>query len=100
MGRKITDMICRVRINWASSVRPSRACIHGRWPCAGRSPIKEGVNVKAESTRRCWKCIPSVVGAVPRLEVGTSKTLGRTFIKFSYLTSTLFSSFHNKTFKI
>ena len=33
------------------------------------------------TVRDRWKCIPSVVGAVPRLEVGTSKTLGRTFIK-------------------
>ena len=45
-------MICCLRIKWASSVRPSRARVRGRWSCAGRSPMKEGVNVKAENTRR------------------------------------------------
>ena len=28
-----------------------------------------------------WKCIPSVVGAVPRLEVGISKTLRKRFAR-------------------
>ena len=33
------------------------------------------------TVRGRWKCIPSVVGAVPRLEVGISKTLRKRFAR-------------------
>ena len=33
------------------------------------------------TVRDRWKCIPSVVGAVPRLEVGISKTLRKRFAR-------------------
>ena len=33
------------------------------------------------TVRDWWKCIPSVVGAVPRLEVGISKTLRKRFAR-------------------
>ena len=54
------------------------------------------------TVRGRWKCIPSVVGAVPRLKVGTSsdETLARLPQNFLILRScTPLSRFHNYNFE-
>ena len=53
------------------------------------------------TVRGRWKCIPSVVGAVPRLEVGTSKTLGKRLLQNVLILRicTSLSRFRNITLK-